>query len=657
MRKKIVAKGNVRRGDFLRAVVTDTLPEEVPIVFSNDGFYSNLTKKLPRNADAATFINQLLVPERPYTKPYRYSVLKDAWSARGLSLIHPSAQQSVAEFYMKFDTLICYYAARSPATLRAPVKVGGTFFVKGPASDRNRLRRNGIDTVTIETSVSNPASYFAYNKISRAHEFFNSNEYLHLEKKYQFFRSLDVSKCFGSIYTHTLFWAIADIQTAKDNTNSAGFANEFDKLMQSMNFNETNGICIGPEVSRIFAEIIFSEIDRRVIRTLSGKSLSFRADYEFRRYVDDYYVFAQDESTADRVTAVVQTCLAEFNLHLNTAKTTTISRPFSTKKSQIIADTNSAITKFFKSFLEERMHSDEIVLSPRKILRADALIRSLIGSVKATCTLHNTGYDTVSDYIVSAASKRITELADGHKALPSADRAEDERYIAASMLIIEVIYFFYTVNPTVRASLNVARATITSTRLFRDNFPDRLPYLSESIVRWTLDLAKSISRNSRHKDLAAVPVEVLNILIPMREIASLEPLVDELISSMCDVIDEFDYFEIISFLFLTGGRIRHRALIKKLFDRGRAIVAEGLGPRVDSQAAHLALDLLACPYVPIQKRSSWFNVLRTRCHLPQISTADAGAAVAEIQAHPWFVRWDQIDLLSVLRKKELSSVY
>ncbi|PHP18867.1 Reverse transcriptase (RNA-dependent DNA polymerase) [Sphingobium sp. YR657] len=656
MRKRVIAKGNVRRADYLRAVVTDTLPEEVPIIFSNDGFYSNLSQRVPHSAEAALFVETLLTPERSYTKPYRYSVLKDAWSARGLSLIHPSAQQATAEFYEKYDSLICYYGGRSEASLRAPVKVGSTFFVKGPASGRNQLRRSGIDTVTIENSVSNPASYFAYNKISRAHEFFDSNEYLHLEKKYQFFRSLDVSKCFGSIYTHTLYWAVSDVQTAKDSTNSAGFANEFDRLMQSMNYNETNGICVGPEISRIFAEIIFAEIDRRVIRSLSQRDISFRTDYEFRRYVDDYYVFAQDEITADRVTAAIQTNLKEFNLHLNEAKTVTISRPFSTKKSRIIAETNAVLTKFFGRFLEERSDGDEAALIPKMIMRADALIRSLVSDIKAICTVHQTGYDTVSDYIVSAASKRMTELSDGFGILENYEY-DKEKYIASSMMLIEVIYFFYTVNPTVRSSLNVARATITSTRLFRENFPDRLAHLSESIVRWTLDLAKSIRRNSRHKDLTAVPVEVLNILIPMREIAASEPLVDELIDSMCSTVDSFDYFEIVSFLFLSGGRVKHRALIRELFDRAKMVVANGLGPRTDSQSAHLALDILSCPYVPLQRRASWFNILRSQCQLPGISAVEARNAVTEIEAHPWFVRWATIDLLSILRKKELSAVY
>ena len=38
--------------------------------------------------------------------------------------------------------------------------------------------------------------------------------------------------------------------------------------MQEMNYNETNGIVIGPEFSRIFAEVILQQIDTSVEREL-----------------------------------------------------------------------------------------------------------------------------------------------------------------------------------------------------------------------------------------------------------------------------------------------------------------------------------------------------------------------------------------------------
>lgn len=657
MRRRIVAKGNVRRGDAARAIVTDTLPEEVPVIFSNDGFYLNFTRNTPNNPEAALFVQSILDGQKAYTKPFRYSILKDSWSVRRLSLIHPAAQLQVATFYSQFDTLLCHYTSKSINSLRAPSKVGSTYFVRGTTSDSQRYRQSGVETVTLETTTSNPASYFAYNRYSRVHQFFDSNEYLHLEKRFRLFRTLDVSACFSSIYTHTLFWATADVETAKDNVKAAGYANSFDRLMQSMNYNETNGICIGPEISRIFAENIFAEIDKRTVDRLTAAGYVYKVDYEFRRYVDDFYVFAQSIPIIEAVTAEISHSLLDFNLTLNERKMVTLERPFATKISRIIADANTTLTEFFGKFLLLSRNEDHEYLIPKRIRKSDALIRSFTNSVKSICANHQTGYDTVSDYIVSAISRRVSDLADTYAYRPYAEDRDLDDDIDSYMLLIETMYFFYTVNPTVRSSLSVARAVIIAARWVREHRMERSPHLTENVVRWTLDLARSIQRDSRHQTLAAVPIEVLNIIIPMHEVADGESLVDTLIEEVCKDLNIFGYFEIVTFIFLCKSSIRHRSLLELLFKRGQDIVADGLGPRIDSQSAHLCLDLLACPYISLERRSTWFNTLRGRCGLPAILRADAQEAVTAIEDHPWFIRWREIDLLAMLRKKELSDVY
>ena len=661
MRRRVIQKGNLRRGDALRAIVTDTLPEEVPLIFSNDGLYRNRTRSAFGDGNASAFINALFLPERGYTIPYRFSVLRDESTTRGLNLLHPIAQEKVAAFYRVYDDLICHQARKSAASLRAPDKVGSTFFIRSAAGELGSRRRTAVDTVSIETSVSTPASYFSYKKFNRVHQFFDSHDYVNLEKKYRIFRTLDVSKCFNSIYTHTLAWAVWDVDTAKENTQAQSFANDFDALMQFMNYRETNGICIGPEVSRIFAEMIFSEVDRSIIDTLSQKGLRWRSDFEFRRYVDDFYVFCQDVNTADQVMGVVQSELQKFNLHLNFQKVSTLVRPFSTKISQIVADTSVRLNAIFSKFIAYQVVSAGTTKSrlayPKKILRSDSLARSAIHELKAVCSTHDVEYGVVSDYIVSALAIRVTELAEGYaRGILLADVSEDD-YVAAHILLLELIYFFYTVNPTVRSSLNVARAVVTSAELFQTNFEPRLSFLAESVVRWTLDLVRSMVSGAKHDKLAAVPVEILNVLIPMREIASNEPLIDELVGTMCERVESFEYFQIISFLYLVGGKRQHRQLINKLFTQAKALVAASHGPRIDAQAAHLCLDLLACPHLPLDRRASWFNALRKRSGLPSLSRADSQAAVASMCDRPWFVSWEGVSLTSVLRKKELSTVY
>ena len=91
---------------------------------------------------------------------------------------------------------------------------------------------------------------------------------------------MDVSKCFDSIYTHSLSWACKDKKFVKKNLDiSSSFADVFDELMQRSNYKETNGILIGPEVSRVFAEIIFQEIDSLMFSELKNNSIISGKDF------------------------------------------------------------------------------------------------------------------------------------------------------------------------------------------------------------------------------------------------------------------------------------------------------------------------------------------------------------------------------------------
>ncbi|CAN0142043.1 unnamed protein product, partial [Chrysoparadoxa australica] len=265
MPKRPYIKGNLDKLDFDRVVLTDTTPDELPIIVSNDGFYSNLRNISSKSSDAQKLITALLtVCPKSFSAPYRYRVTKDANNTRRLSLLHPSAQVSVSKFYEEFSDLICYYNLQSNFSIRAPARRGSSYFFRGTDSERNKYKNDGIDTIEFDKRVRNPSSYFAYRGYNRIHQFFNSARYSRLEKKFPIMWMGDVSKCFDSIYTHSITWALKSIPIAKKSIGKRTFGSEFDRLMQKMNYNETNGICIGPEVSRIFAETIFQRIDINV---------------------------------------------------------------------------------------------------------------------------------------------------------------------------------------------------------------------------------------------------------------------------------------------------------------------------------------------------------------------------------------------------------
>ncbi len=270
MPSKRKSRVNLNRADKWRVVLTDTLPFEVPIIVSNDGFYKNLHDTDKKSAHFKELIKALVLEDdgKGHTVPLRYNIVKDSRSVRTLSLLHPKGQAILAEFYQKYDELICEYASRGPFSIRAPKKVGCSFFVPSSVEDKNRYKNAMIDTTELDKLVRNPASYFAYSGFDRLYQFFASNDHIQLEKKFRYQLSLDISKCFDSIYTHSIAWATKSKEEAKENTFALSFGNQFDKVMQRLNHNETSGICIGPETSRIFAEIILGPVEIHRVRII-----------------------------------------------------------------------------------------------------------------------------------------------------------------------------------------------------------------------------------------------------------------------------------------------------------------------------------------------------------------------------------------------------
>lgn len=659
MRKRVIAKGNIHSSDHLRALVTDTMPGDIPIIISNDGFYRNVKAGPHPNIERREFVQRLLDSPKPYTKPYRYHITKGDRSSRKLSLIHPGGQLAIAKFYQEDGHLICYHSRKSKASIRSPSKVGSLFFVRGPYSERNKFKKSGIDTVDIETTVSNPASYFSYRGVRRAFEFFNSPQYVGLEKKYPLMCLADISKCFHSIYTHTLYWATADIETAKDNTSHQTFSNRFDRLMQSVNFNETNGICVGAEVSRVFAELILSAVDKRVIARLANQGLRWEVDYEFRRYVDDFFIFSQSENVNSRLLIALEIELSNFNLHLNNEKTLLIRRPFLTKKSHLVHEADKALNAFFGRFIISSLSGDEGYgyTYPERLWRSESVLRIFLDDIKTSCFGKGCGYDAVGAYVIGALSARVTALISSFDRAIEREDARPEDFVNAIGLLLKAIYFFYNVDPTISSSLRAAQSAIQSFDFFKAKIPDRLPFLREKIVLWTYHFIRAFKDAEKFRSIEVVPLEAINVLLVLGEVGLSEALAQKSITDFCEPVDQLGYFEIVSYLFCIKDDRHFNDLRDALFKRAEVILLGGEDLRIDAQSAFLALDLLGCPYIQRTSRAKLFNKLRKQIGLAPVTVPAALAAVETFEQQGWFVQWDSANLLHMIRKKELSAVY
>jgi len=653
-------KNRIKRNDYNRSLITETLPFETPIIFSNDGLYDQISTLSTANVIQKTIIKALVLgegynwPAKP-TIPYLYKVRKNSNEFRRLALLHPLSQWRIKCFYQRYEHLLLHYCIRSPASIRAPCKIAGSFYSKSSWENINKYKNNAITLTSLDKFVKHTPSFFSYSGYDRLYKFFNSTDYFALEKQFSVLSTLDVSKCFDSIYTHSLSWAVKDKEFTKSNVDvSSTFAQDFDQVIRHGNHNETNGIPIGPEASRIFAEIIFQEIDRRVIvKVLELKGLKFGADYAFRRYVDDVFIFSDGEKTAEFIYAVYADVLVEFNLHANTSKSAIYHRPFLTTKSRLIFEAGLKVNEFFGKFLEE---SEERSLTPKRIFSQWKLIKSHIDSIKSLCSYGSASYDEVASFLISVITERIKRLVSND--LTGCTDEDAAAYLAALEVLIDVIFFLYSVAPSVGASYKLSTSLILAFRFSEQYLPEH----SESVSQRLYSQASTLLLEQCGKPHAEgvegfVHLEYLNIVLAIRELGDFHLLPQRVINELFIKDKKLSYFTIVSCLFYVRGDDQYKSIRRKILKSASLRLGNLADVLINSEKAYLLLDMLSCPFVSNGKKAAWIKSLHTVLKMPQPSATELAVFLSGATSGNWQVDWSDVDLLNSLEKKELKQAY
>lgn len=273
------------------------------------------------------FLVSAAVEKKRYTQtaPFKFSIRHRDGSRRELSVAHPRSQLDVVDFYNRFSGLLLHHAGRGSFSLRRPAgvaKVGvyrDWLFVTS-AGDYPEIRdaeRHGASDMAVR-------SFFTYDRYTNIHQFYDSSEYRLNERKYGYLVKADITKCFDSIYTHSVAWAANGLELVKAQLrikrDTESFGASFDSLLQAQNRDETSGILIGSEYSRLFAEVILQRVDEEVEAKLSRAGLASGRDYEILRYVDDYFIFLANRDFEPIVVEALESRLRVYKLHLNASK-------------------------------------------------------------------------------------------------------------------------------------------------------------------------------------------------------------------------------------------------------------------------------------------------------------------------------------------------
>jgi len=453
-----------------RAVLSDVLPYEAPLTFSNRYFYKYLIKrekcqKSPafreRHAKAYGEIESILFSVDIRTSPFCFVVNHKKSDFRTLNVIHPVNQLKVLDFYEKYKSLIIYYCNISPFSIRKPTSIAKFTFYNDILHQRSQdgnLEHAQVEQEEYE--YENLKSYFTYQKYSNIHRFFESYQFHRSEKKYNKLLKIDISKCFDSIYTHTISWAVLNKAIVKDNIDLSRntFAGEFDELMQKLNANETNGIVIGPEFSRIFAELILQQIDINVYERLkkgsdSHNGLVHKVDYEIFRYVDDYFIFYNQDSEAEEILKALKLAIKEYKLHVNDEKSIHYSKPIITE----ISLAKQKISDLFNEHLS-------MVIVEKELEDAEPVINSVYFSSNNVITRFktivketNVEYKDIMNYSLAVIDRKTQGLINKYKAIPEEDYAEkmEKQFEKGFLEILDVAFFLYSVSPRVNSTIKL----------------------------------------------------------------------------------------------------------------------------------------------------------------------------------------------------------
>ena len=712
-----------------RVLFSDVLPYECPIIFSNRYLYRFLAKylwvgeeqkvdnitwnvlkqsKRLDEKDANTFAALLfgcyekdkkieILQHRPNALfyPYQFNIAHKTNKTRTLSIIHPYNQWQVVEFYDQYKYSILYLCSKSKFSLRKPHKIAQYFYYR----DRLHRRLSGHESDKVElffNEYENLKTYFSYEKYSNIYKFYEDYRYQRAEKKFKHLVKFDLQSCFDSIYTHTISWATAggaDKVKVLPGYHGSWVGDAFDNLMQSVNARETNGIVIGPEFSRIFAEIILQYIDQKVEQELLGKDLRQKSSYECYRYVDDYFLFYNDEKDRNLFMESLTKWLKEFKLQISPSKTEEFERPFITKVTIAKQRIENLLSNIFSTPLWEEVESklnteeeedteDEESDKDREILDRKFNIylsaNSVNAQIKAIVKECGIEYRDIANYLLEKTSQRLDAFLNRYEIgfkkyerLVSKEEAnKDEVEIHAQRVqrkltsylvsLIDVAFFVFNSNRQINTTLKLLKIMnsiiIYGKRHgdFKVNPEVRFQTISKDIIFKKIqdEIALVLATTDSHRNTLH---ESLYLLILAKELGYSYLLAPEVIKSFIGKSElQYNLFACIILLYYYANHKCYdaqKALLKDEILKKYRLVAESERKR-NSELTILTADMMTCPFVDNAYKQS----LLTLIGITEMKDQQMIMRFAKKQKYI-FTRWTMFNLNKELQAKISQEVY
>ena len=279
-------------------------PRELPPAFTTEDFAKY------RRSIGNAWAGLPNYPQYPRTNPERFSIPKVTDWRRELAIVNPIAQYHVAKLIADgWQEINKHLKSCTFGVEELVIKSDGNRAVPTPDFQLVALRHSEISALHNHALIA------------------------------------DVSRFYGTLYTHAIAWGLHTKAWAKAHVNDKKLKNSLggrlDEAIRKGQDNQSIGIPIGPDTSRIIAEIIAVSIDARV-----QAELKFSAD-SIVRNVDDWYIGFDNAGQAEEAIAILAAAARDYELEIHPEKTKVVHAPTEVQPIWPTALRQSAISSDF----------------------------------------------------------------------------------------------------------------------------------------------------------------------------------------------------------------------------------------------------------------------------------------------------------------------
>jgi len=642
----------IKKKDGARVLLTEILPYELPVFFSNHRLYE-LVSNPPDNTPSLLKGLLGLSAAPKFTIPFNFKIERGDGRKRTLSIMHPASQLKFIDFYATWDHYIINQCSKSEYSLRRPVQVGSVYFEsilaeEGPAPGDEA---GDLAPGSSKEQRTHASSYFYYASYNQIWKFYDSTEFRRLEQNYRRLLRLDVSKCFQSIYTHSISWAVRDRAFAKKYKDAESFDKSFDSLMQGSNWNETNGILVGPEVSRLFAEVILQQVDDDIAIRLMKAGLG-QSQLRIKRYVDDYLVFFNSEEASSVARSAIEGALEKYKLSINDAKTEILESPLisdlSIARDAVRGLLRERISSQFKLGNPKLEETQEPVRPPNE-RSADHLIRALKAAIKT----NKATYSTISPYALGLISRVLSRA---NKSLAKdAIAIQNPHHIYQKLsYVLEMAFFLYRMDVRVNTTYRVASILLTIAEM-ADKFGSTGKILRQEIV----DHGVSVLKQARRASVGECETSSLLACLFYIGGATAVAESDVIDALRLSEVSEAGYFKVVTALFCAQEKPGYDMLRNAACDAAERIFEHRkVDIHLDAEATLLFLDVVSCPFARDSTKELALGIFTKSLGYKAMAVGEMNFFKKFAARHLSFCDWRSTnELPALLKRKELKPAY